>query len=143
MDNLSNASLLTGYREILPDGCPPNDAMDTCEMSLLRLVPSASPTEADFDSHAKLGKVLPKGVCGCRWASCSMFKAIRGEHIPVAITKLPKVRNKKLTHIAEIRIDQNSGKFKEADTGNCHVDLWMYAGFDPMSAIKGIREIQP
>ena len=141
MNVITPTSLAATYRESLPDECPPGDALDTCEMLVLRLVPSESPTEQDFDSYAKLGKEPPKDMCGCRWASCSVFKASQGEHIPAAMKKLPAVRKKLLSHIAEIKLDSNAGKFKSSATGNGHIDLWLYASFSPSSAITTVREI--
>lgn len=142
MDNISQTLPMTAFREELPPGCPPDDAQDTFDMEVLRLVRSDTLQSDDFDSHAKLGKQLPKNVCGCRWASCSVFKSDQGKHLPNAMTKLPLVKKKLFTHVAVLQLDANSGKFTESKSGSGHLDLWMYAGFSPLQAVTEVKVIE-
>lgn len=145
MNELSNNITAQGvtetYIEELPDGCPPDDAVDTDDRLVLRLVPSDNVQIEDFHSHAKLGKSKPKDICGCRWASCSVFNSPDAQHSPNAMVKLPRVRNKALKFVAELALNPSSGKLKDAPTGG-HVDLWMYDSFDPIKAVVDVREIE-
>lgn len=141
--NLTSHSMI--YREELPIGCPPDDAIELDYVVVLRLIQSQTidtiqPDE--FDSHAKLGKVPPKDMCGCRWSSCSVFRDGDGKHLPKAMTKLPVVKKKNFTHVAVVEITKNSGRLKEASSGNGHFDLWMYFGFDIVGSVKEVRKIE-
>lgn len=142
MDNSSHMPSMSIFREELPPGCPPNDAHDTSDMEVLRLVRSEVIQPDAFDSHAKLGKHPPKSVCGCRWASCSVFKSEQGKHLPSAMTKLPMIKKQGFTHVAVIKLDGNAGKFKESASGNGHLDLWMYASFSPLLAVSAVKVIE-
>jgi len=122
------------YWEDLPDQCPPVDSVDDAIALAYRLVFSDPASIEHFKSHAALGKPPLPSVDGCRWASCSLFTS---KDAVASIGRLPKMRAKG-PHVAHVSIPQGSGKWKAS--GN-HVDLWMYAGFDPLSAVQLVEAL--
>ncbi|MDE8350014.1 MAG: hypothetical protein POG74_11125 [Acidocella sp.] len=111
--------------------CPPDDATVPEEAWVFRLVPS-DPVELEhFDSHAKNSKLKPSGVDSCRWASCSVFRET------TSITKLPKPKG--MRYIAKFKINRQSGLIKESNHG--HLDLWMFATFNPLDNCTIVSEL--
>ncbi|WP_331297445.1 hypothetical protein [Methylobacterium oryzae] len=103
--------------------------------SLWRLVAAQQVAADDFDSHAKQGKMPPnKSVDLCRWASCSFFTSKARLQDLVA---LPKMRAK-YSWAAEVSVPTGAGVSK---SHNAHVDLWMWASFDPVSAVVAVAQV--
>lgn len=128
------------YKEALPLNCPPVDASPLINQPVLRLVSSAHPTAKDFLSYAALGKPLNEDsdIDDCCHASCSCFlynpKLDRGK----SFRKLPKLAKRKF--VAILNLDTNSG-VAQVKHASGHVDLWMYASFDPLAAIQKVEAL--
>lgn len=118
-----------GFREPLPDNCPPADAHEGACACAFRFVSTNSPTASDFDSYAAQGNPLPDGigVCACRWASCSLFPDLETARKKRKLKSLRKYR-----YVAELNIAEKSGRLK---VSYAHIDFWMYENFDPIAAI--------
>ncbi len=127
------------YAESLPDQCPPSNAINTDERMVLRLVKNSHFSESDFYSHAKLNKPLPKDVCECRWASCSVFSLPEGKHVAQAISKLPKVRDRK--YVATIKLSPIAGKMEISSSRRGHIEFWMYDSFNLKDSICEVKEL--
>lgn len=119
------------FAEQLPAGCPPQSACAPETRSVWRIVPSETPTENDFRSHAFLKKPLPERICACVASSCSVFSPSKRKP---KIFGLPKFKKK---FVATFEIDKDSGLIDENFTTG-HIDFWMYKGFDPTLKIKSV-----
>ena len=119
------------FRETLPANCPPHDAAPLPAQTALRLVPADPACPADFDSHAAAGRQCPKSWAPCEWASCSMFIANVRREVLTDLRKFPNLRH--MTQIAHVSVGPSAGVAKIKASG--HIDLWMYATFDPVAAI--------
>lgn len=121
-----------GFKEQLPDACPPREAHEgACEIAF-RLVPSKTPCLDDFASKAAKAEPLLPGACPCRWASCSLY---------VDLGTIEKKRKtfKKLREYpfaAQMRIKAGSGRLLQE---KAHIDFWMYDDFDPIESIVEIK----
>lgn len=119
---------LPEFKEILPtmdppDTCPPSDATPPSRQCVVRFVLADPPTIDDFRSHNLLGQPRNPQVDACRWASCSVFSSLP------ALNKLPRIRER-FKYFVTFEIDENSGVVKTGRGG--HLDLWMFASFDPL-----------
>lgn len=124
------------YCEELPEACPPLDAVGNPLSNVYRRVDTAAPVASDFASHAFLGKEPKFPVDPCKWASCSFFRDKK--KISDISKKLPKPRTF-ANFIAQLDIPADTGRWKEDKKG--HIDFWMYASFDPLSAIVDIQPV--
>lgn len=123
------------YRETLPESCPPAHAKPFVGR-LIRLVGPDALSAKDFDSRTKLGSVpFPGKECGC--ASCSMFLESISKDALLDMMKFPNLKKK--TVVALVNVDANSGL---TETRGQHVDLWMFAQYDPLLNIADTIEIE-
>jgi hypothetical protein len=121
-----------GFRESLPNNCPPAEAHDRALEQVFRFVPTGTPVAADFASNAAKQEPLPPGVDPCRWASCSLCADM--EQVEKA-RKFPKL--KKFQHVAKMNIPKASG----LSHGTKHIDFWMFDSFDPVGAVVEVRKL--
>ncbi len=115
------------FEEVLPDQCPPVDALDEELGPVWRLVRAVPPSRDDFLSHAALGR-QNRGFDPCSFASCSMWQT---EEQIKAQQKLPKL--KAMTPV-KLNIPAKAGKWRLRRTG--HIDFWQYSGFDILACIE-------
>ncbi|MBF0439401.1 MAG: hypothetical protein HQL93_09805 [Magnetococcales bacterium] len=116
------------FSEILPVGCPPNDAIKSDGRTAFRLIKMNPPIPEDFFSHSKLAKRKPPDVPLCNWMSCSL----NADKVPlINFRKMPRFKDFKF--IAVLRLEKESGMIKEK---NGHIDFWMYASFNPIDACE-------
>jgi hypothetical protein len=124
-----------GFRESLPDNCPPIQAHERECPHAFRFVATKTPVAGDFDSYAAKQVPLPEGlnVCPCRWASCSLYPDL------ATVYKKRKIKSlKKYPFVAELTIAANIGRLVEDLS---HIDFWMYDTFDPLTAIVVIKDL--
>ena len=121
--------------EVMPESCPPANASELERQEAYRFVEASDVTIDDFKSKAALGLSVPPNMCACKWASCSL---IPGEYPNSKIRKLPLFKHRNF--MARVQIDEQSGIGAKTER---HIDLWMYATFDPTSAVKEIIPIGP
>lgn len=114
------------FKERLPSTCPPVDATLPEKQVVWRFTDNNPAIAHDFLSHRALGKPVYPGTDECRASSCSVFTA------PCKLSKLPKLKEK---YVAELMIDEDSGLIKKKRN---HIDLWMFASFDPISHTKRV-----
>lgn len=107
------------------------------EQVVLRFICAEKATPDDFKSYAALGNTKV-GVDPCRLSSCSFRVRDTPIHVLAGMRKLPGLKH--CTHLAHVLVDENSGKAKISSYG--HIDLWLYASFDPLKAIQKI-EVAP
>jgi len=122
--------------EELPDQCPPAKALDVGIDEAFRVIPFENPTLDDFKSYAAQKKRAPPGVDLCRWASCSL--CVTKEQATILAGKLPKLREKD-PHVVKLSIKKGSGRSMKNYSGT-HIDFWMFATFNPLTAIIGASE---
>jgi hypothetical protein len=120
------------WREPLPDGCPPPSAAPLDEQIVLRFVPSQTVKDGDFDSHAALGGRRPDTVSVCDHRACSVFLSTKKREELEDIRKTsPRLR--RMRYLAHVRINHAAGVGRVNQ--KAHVNLWMYAAFDPVGAV--------
>jgi hypothetical protein len=114
------------YREELPEECPPADAIEIQDGTVLfRLVRSNPPTNVDFDSWRALNpeKPCPNGLCECRARAVSVHDDAEAS---AKLRKLPKFRR---YMIAKLSLEEGAGKIKETG-GKAHYAWWPFADFN-------------
>ena len=117
-----------------PASCPPSDATAPIDGVLLRLVTSATPTADDFSVGSSEQRKKPQNCDLCRWLACSVWLAATPRNRLSALTRLPKLRDRK--YIAFLKVGPDAGRQKPHDTDPNHISLWMYATFDPKLNIQ-------
>ena len=120
-----------GFREVLPEGCPPDEAHTGACAPAFRLVANKPPIDADFASAAARQEPLPANVSPCRWASCSLFVSISVIHKKRQTFK--KLR--KYPYAAEMNIVAESGWIAQ---DGAHIDFWMSDTFDPLASVVNV-----
>lgn len=126
------------FKEVLPAGCPTQDDGICVGKYVLRFIAGPQATPQDFLSHAALKKPRPKDIDLCSWHSCSCWDASVAEHKVLGMLALPRLR-KRYSHVAKMWIDEKAGRLRVKDTG--HIDLWMYASFDPVASTKKVMSL--
>jgi hypothetical protein len=125
------------YKEVLPDQCPPEGALDQPLPGVWRKVSTKDFSEQDFLSHAALGKPRSPIVSECHHASCSFFQS--KDKLINVFTRLPKSRKKPLA-VVKLDIPIGSGlSVRNEKTG--HIDLWMFGGFSPIESVISLEEV--
>lgn len=124
------------FAETLPPQCPPSDATSLSEAILIRLAKEPKPKPESFASHAARGLPIRGDVSSCSHASCSMFLHDEtGDQIN-AMRRLPRFKNFK--HAFLVSVGPNAG-VAIVSSSTKHVDLWMFKGFDPVSAVISVQ----
>lgn len=114
------------FREDLPEGCPPYDAISVKDGTVLyRLVSSNPPTDADFDSwRAQNPRTpCPGGLCECRARGVSVHDDVQ---VSEKLKKLSKFRG---SEVAKLVLAGDAGKIKKTG-GKAHYDWWPFADYD-------------
>jgi len=127
------------FKEMLPGGCPVDEARNLPEQVVVRLVSREALDATDFASHAALGKSRPDEICPCKWSSCSVFGGRKGLQTAIDMVALPRYR-KRFSHLAHLQIDGRSGLGVVNDKSG-HIDLWMFSSFDPVSAVVRCEQV--
>lgn len=124
------------FSETLPAECPPSTASELGFEEVFRAVRTNPPSAVDFKSQAALGR--PKrdpSASDCQHASCSLFTCRMT--LRNIFTKMPKPR-RTFNYIATLKIPSYAGLSQVNDK---HVDLWIYNGFDPLSAVTKVEQL--
>lgn len=100
-------------------------------------MPAEDVADGHFASHASLGYTCHLEGKECEWASCSMYLPSIARDKLVALTKFKRLRNHK--KVALVAVDEAAGIAKVSTTK--HVDLWMYAGFNPAEAVEEVIDL--
>ena len=121
------------YREELPPGCPPADAREIAEGTVVyRLVQAAPPTDADFRSWRAMNEdtPLPNGISECRARSVSVFSS------RTVATRLGRTARKfRGKRVCEL--DLHAGAGSMAETGRpAHRSWWPLAAYDILGVCK-------
>lgn len=127
------------YREALPAGCPPADAVALSEQIVLRLIPFDPACAEDFASNAAKGKGCPKRADPCRWAACSIHREDTPRERIKDLAKLPNLAH--MRFIAQVLIDERSGTAKPWPNDEHHISLWMYAAFEPHRSVQKLEPL--
>jgi len=122
------------FLELLPDGCPPGDALPPEPTVVIRLAKEPTPSAEHFASHAARGLPL-RGPMTCSYASCSLFFHDAGGEQLNAMRRLPRFKSFKYAYI--VKVDQGSGVGIAG--GGKHLDLWMFKTFDPVAAVQSVE----
>lgn len=124
----------------LPDTCPPDEADELAEGTIVyRLVTASKPGPEDFrPCKDEPNKKRPPICDECRWASYSIFHENTARHRLVDITKLPK--NKHLKYVAKVEIGLDSGVALAWPRDAQHYSFWMYKDF---AAHKAVISVDP
>jgi hypothetical protein len=117
----------------LPDQCPPPDALPPGDTLFIRLVPTDSPTAADFLSCHLEGKTPQRRTDPCAWRAVSFFLESTPKEVLSDIASFRNHANKKFK--AYIRVTDTSGVVKVGPDGN-HVSFWMYDTFAPETVVE-------
>lgn len=123
------------FYEVLPDQCPPAQAVDAGYSEIWRVVTKQNCCFDDFKSHAGLGLTRRPTVSECDFASCSLF--VSKTMAANLSTRLPKPRYKK-PYLAKLQLPQGAGLSIE-NLKSTHVHFWMYSGFDPLASIVHVE----
>ena len=107
------------YRELLPEGCPPDDAWEiTAHRAVYRLVRNNPPTDDDFRSQRAFRRVTE-----CQSRGVSVFADQRDAERQ---TEIPRLKG-----LAVCQVDLVSGAGRIQKTGrSSHYTWWPYANYD-------------
>jgi len=122
------------YRENLPPSCPIDDSEPPSELVVFRLVSQVPPSDADFDSQAKLGSFNINGKPDqlvCRAFGCSVFTKLTSAR---RAQKLPKLKH--LQHVVKLTLTPDSGRVHTKDGD--HHDWWLSSTCDVHALIDGV-----
>lgn len=123
------------FKEVLPGNCPPKGATTFQEQVVIRIVTKEKVNDEDFLSHSALGVPCPEAVSLCVCSACSLWSGSQAVSNIIGFSFLPKLKEKfKLTHLAHLTIDQNSG-VGSVNRRNGHISFWMFDSFDPVAAV--------
>lgn len=104
------------FDDDLPAQCPPSDHSVADLDQVYRVLVGNQASAQDWFSYKRLGKVCPRNVDSCRWASLSLQA-----NLP-AVEKLLKLPNFRMaTHAAILDLPASAGAHKLK--GN-HYDFW-------------------
>ena len=121
------------FSEDLPASCPPADCECDELTGVYRLLKGANSVAEDWLSQMQLGKVCPKKVDPCRWASLSL------QANKVAVRKLCKLPNfRGATHAAVLDIPYTAGVFL---TNRSHHDFWKNRAANMNDFVSQIIEV--
>jgi hypothetical protein len=109
-----------GWRESLPNGCPPASAKSTEGEKYYRLLENTPPEDVDFQSYAVRG--FPTTAPECETRSVSLVTSL----VAAEARKLPRLR---LVGIGEMTLPPGSGAIYVKKT---HVHWWPCGAFDPI-----------
>ena len=116
-----------GYREPLPEGCPPAEATEIKTVQrFYRLVETDPPRDSDFDSWRMRNptKRPPKGRTECEARGLSLY-ASRSD-AEGQLLKVPKLRGHQ---IGTVRLDAGAGAIQRTSGGSHHT-WWPRSAFD-------------
>lgn len=123
------------FAEPLPQQCPPANAQPLEASTLIRLAKRSSPTAECFLSHAARGLPIKGDIDPCSYASCSFFEHDeKGEQLN-AMRQLPRFRSFSYAFLLAVGPDAGLA----LANGKKHVDLWMFKGFNPVSAVTTVQ----
>ena len=124
------------FAETLPPQCPPADAEPLSKAVLIRLAKEPKPKPESFASHAARGLPIRGDVSSCSHASCSLFVHDETGDQLNAMRRLPRFKSFK--HAFLLNVGPSAGVAVVNSTTK-HVDLWMFKGFDPVSAVISVQ----
>jgi hypothetical protein len=120
-----------GFKEKLPENCPPPNSHTKGCGEAYRLIPNDKPIFDDFASYGAKNVPLPDGMDLCRWSSCSLYADMATVQKK---RKLPKLRG--YPFVAKLKIAASSGHILEKSK---HIDFWMFDTFDPVAAVVAVE----
>lgn len=108
------------FRESLPDGCPPYDALEIHKPQVVfRLVETNPPTEEDFKSQRAMHPQREfQGIEECQVRGLSVRDTLRSTRIAL---KLPGLRGKM---ICRVILDMGAGFIKQTGNDPHHYTWW-------------------
>ena len=110
------------YREPLPDGCPPDDAVEiTVPIKLYRLVKTMPPTTEDFRSYGDLRPNDDFDGRECKARGLSVYSA------RASAERRSRASNFQGQQVCELTLGFGAGKLQK--TGGAHHTWWPYAGY--------------
>lgn len=114
------------YREPLPAGCPPDDAIEITGRSIVyRLVQYNPPVDDDFRSQlAEKPDMTLNNVTECQARGLSVFADNR------EAMRRAKSGRLKGRMLCEVTLDQGSGRILRTGKRNGHQTWWPLADFD-------------
>lgn len=121
------------YRDKLPYGCPPHDAVVIKDSVVVyRLVKTDPATEKDFQSWRALNPHInrPSHVDECTACGVSVhnkYDAVR------KMAKLPKFRNR---FPAKMTLTKGAGTIKQQGKDRAHYTWWPMAAYDILATCK-------
>ena len=116
------------YRELLPEGCPPEDSIEIVEsLTVFRIVRTAPPTSEDFRSQrgGQPGRNF-SGVSECQARGLSVFADRRDAENAL---KLPNLRGRR---ICGIQLAEGAGRILQTGRPSHHT-WWPLADFEILS----------
>ena len=123
------------YRELLPDGCSPEDAEDVSEPRFVfRLVRNCPPTDEDFKSQRAESPNRPfRGVSECRARGLSVHEELCDS---TTLLKLPSHKGK---CICRVQLNTDAGRIQQTGRYSHHT-WWPLAGFNIIGNCPLVRE---
>lgn len=118
--------MIREWAEVLPPGCPPEDAYEPDNLKLYRLVKGNPPTESDFHSAKLINPIrFLRNSDECHARSTSLFGS------PEGCERQKKYSPLKNCIVAEIILPRESGLI-EPTYGNGHYSWWRSRTFNPV-----------
>ena len=121
------------YRENLPEGCPPSEAIEISAPTVVyRLVENVLPVNDDFRSQRALAPHKNFSVTECIARGLSVNTNVRDTR------NLLKLRVHRSKEICEVRLDTGAGYIQPTGGGSHHT-WWSYADFDILSNCSVVK----
>ena len=118
------------FKESLPDGCPPEEAVDEALDNVCRFLPYTPPDdEKNYLSHAELDKPTGNATL-CKARSCSLF------YYTSVAQQAAKIGRFKRMKVAVLSFPTGSGMHMHGRSG--HIDFWVAANVDPTDYVKHV-----
>ena len=117
------------FREVLPEGCPPEDAEEISQACVVfRLTRTNPPTLDDFKSQrAENPNKKFRGVSECQARGLSVFTDSRD------LTRVLKLRHMRGRSICRVQLDRGAGFIMQMGQRN-HYTWWPLADFDILAS---------
>ena len=112
------------FRDPLPEGCPPDDAIEiTLRRTVFRVVSGDPPTDDDFRSQRSEKPRASFNAPECLARGLSVYSDMRDA---ARLLKLPKFRG---MLICQVTLERGAGNLSET-TSRSHVTWWPFAAFN-------------
>ncbi|MDJ0978106.1 MAG: hypothetical protein QNI87_06195 [Erythrobacter sp.] len=114
----------------LPPACPPEKHETNALQGVYRVLVGEEPIAYDWQTHLERGKVMPRGMDPCKWASLSLFNDTS------VVRRYKNLQD--CTHAAKLDIPAGSGAHQGKEK---HIHFWANDNTDVTTCVVQIVEL--